>query len=222
MTDELPQEGTFRRWAYDRSTAAWRSKYGRRSLGALTLLWDTLTQATLDAWRAPMLELEFGPAYDALRPIGQEQSMPQYPAEDWIAYRNRLRDPWLTWEFAGTEQTLIDQLAAAGVPNARIIIWGEGEFIVFYGEGDHAVTGYRTYGDGASYGDPGLVYGPTGIPGDTLRALKGLINHWKPAEWVCPFVLFEISGHTYGTGHTYGEPGLVYGGGTQARLDIGR
>ena len=26
---------------------------------------------------------------------------------------------------------------------------------------------------------------------------------------------------TYGTGHTYGEAGLFYGGGDQARLDVG-
>lgn len=221
MTTDPTQPGTWRSWLYDRSSAIFRGYFGRRYMGTIGTFWDTLSQSGIDAFQAPLVELENGPAYDALGLAGREVSMPQYPVEDWLTYRNRIRDPWSTWERAGTEDIIEEQLAAAGLPGAQVLRWGLSEFIVFYGAGTHPVTGYREYGAGDNYGDPGLFYGPEGITGETARALIGLIRHWKPAQWVCPYVIFEISGHTYGTGHTYGEAGLFYGGGDQARLDVG-
>ena len=207
---ELPSLGTWRRYIWENTPAVWRAYFGSRSMGTLALLWDAFSASTVDALRAPFLELENGPAYDALRPIGQEQSMPQYPIEDWLTYRNRLREPWATWEIAGTERGVIEQLAAAGVPNGQIFRNGLSSFRVFYAAGDHSVTGQPLVG-GFTVGD-GTFIGPIGISPETIRAIPGLINHWKPANWVCTDVVFELSGWTIGTGHTVGEVGLVIGG----------
>ena len=66
-SEDLTQPGTFRRWMYDRSTTVFRAYFGRRLMGTMGLLWDTISQTALDAWTAPFLERDGGPAYDALR-----------------------------------------------------------------------------------------------------------------------------------------------------------
>ena len=137
----LASLGTWRRYTWERSTTFWRGYFSERSRGTLALLWDALSQATVDALRAPYLQDEYGPAYDALRPIGDEQSMPQYPIEDWLTYRNRLRDPWHAWTYAATERGVIEQLAAAGVPNAQIFRNGISSFWVFYAAGGPSCNG---------------------------------------------------------------------------------
>lgn len=219
MTDLTP--GTWQRWLYDRSPTVFRGHYGQRLIGTVGLLWDSLSQATLDAWLAPMLERSVGPAYDALTPIGEEQQMPQYPGEDWLTYRNRLRDPWGTWDDAGTPNIIIEQLEAAGLPGAQWFRWTENgsrtEFAIWYGAGTHPVTGSPTVG-AFTIGD-GTILGPEGLTQDQIRAYKDLINHWKPALWVCTNVIFELSGWTVGAGHVIGEAGLTVGG-EQVRMGV--
>lgn len=223
MTSPGGTLGTWHRFVYERSIPVFQGLAGIRFLGTVAgLTFDTISQALLDAFRAPMLQDELGPAYDALRPLGEEMSMPQYADETWEQYRSRLRTAWDTWAKAGDETTIINQLALAGRPNAQIFRFGFPEswsrFMVFYAAGDHPVTGQAsTYGTGA-YGD-GTKYGVTGITNQQLSTYQGLIKHWKPARWACPYIIWELTGSTYGTGHTYGEVGLTYGG-TQARSDV--
>lgn len=215
--------GTWHRYVYDRAAPIFRAYWGLRFMGtAAGLLFDTIGQSIRDALDAPLIKGP-GPAYDALRPLGEEQSMPQYADETWSQYKARIEDPWETWEFAGDENTIIDQLALSGRPGAQIFRWQYPEhwsrFVVFYPAGSHPVTGPgASYGDGTTYGD-GTLYGVTGITGQQLSTYRGIIKHWKPARWVCPWIIWEISGSTYGTGHTYGEAGLVYGG-EQARTAV--
>ena len=147
--------------------------------------------------------------------------MPQYPGEDWVTYRNRLRDPWSTWSRAASPGIIVDQLAAAGLPGAQIFRWSETgsrtEFVVWYGEGTHPVTGTPIIGT-FTIGD-GTILGPEGLTQDQIRAYRDLINHWKDALWICKHVIFETSGWTIGTGHIIGEAGLVIGG-EQVRLGV--
>ena len=208
--------GTWRRFVFDRSTSIFRAYWGSRFMGTIGWLFDKLGISMLDAVQAPWLQMDDGPAYDALRPLGQEQSMPQYPIEDWVTYRNRLRTVWQIWPYAGDERAIIDQLAAAGRPGAQIFRFSEtgswSDFVVFYPAGSHPVTGSKNYGASGNYGDSGLTYGVDGITAEELVSYKELIKHWKPARWKCPWIIWEIRGSTYGTGHTYGEAGLTYGG----------
>ena len=208
--------GTWHRYVYDRSAPVFRAYWGVRYLATVAgLLWDSIAEANRDAFAAPLINGP-GPAYDALRPLGEEQSMPQYADETHEQYQSRIDHPWDTWSAAGDEDTIIEQLELSGRPGAQIFRWQYPDhwsrFVVFYPAGSHPVTGSNAeYGDGTIYGD-GTNYGLAGITPQQLETYRGIIKHWKPARWVCPWIIWEISGATYGTGHTYGEAGLVYGG----------
>lgn len=71
MTSDLTP-GTWQRWLYDRAPTVFRGYYGQRLMGTVGLLWDSMSQALLDAWYAPLLDRDEGPAYDALSFIGKE------------------------------------------------------------------------------------------------------------------------------------------------------
>ena len=222
MTDEGGSKGTFRRMLYDRYISRlWRGFYGSRYMATLGLLWDMIAQIATDAFRAPLHQIENGPAYDALRYLGNETSMPQYPFESWLQYRSRLRTDWDTWSKAGDETTIVDQLALAGRPGAQIFRFSENgswsEFVVFYPYGSHPVTADRTVGS-FTVGD-GTTVGVAGITAEELTGYKDLIKHWKPARWKCPWIIWEMSGWTVGTGHLVGEVGLVVGG-SQLRTQV--
>jgi hypothetical protein len=144
--------------------------------------------------------------------------MPQYPFETWTAYRDRLRTSWDTWSRAGDEDTITGQLALAGAPGAQILRYTDNgswsEFVVFYPAGSHPVTGSNAIGSGLIGGG---YLGVDGITPEELASYKGLIRHWKPARWKCPWIIWELSGDTIGTGHLIG--GSVIGG-TQVRTQV--
>lgn len=210
--------GTWTRFLFD-----WHQDWGRRDIGSRWIA--GILGSLLDHFSVGVRDAVLGtyhkngdklPAYDALRLLGNSKSMPQYATETWPQYLSRLQTDWSTWDTATSEGVIVDQLALAGAPGAQIIMWHENdswsEFIVFYPAGSHPVTGYKEYGAGHSYGDTGLIYGPDGITAEQLSTYKDLITHWKGVEWKCPWLIWEVSGSTYGTGHIYGEAGLVYGG----------
>jgi len=204
------------------ATGPFRGTMGQRMVATFGLLFDAIQQTILDAVLSPWLDETNGPAYDSLRLIGKEQSIPQFPEESWLQYRARLRDPWSTWARAGGPPLIIEQLALGGFPGAQIFRWSAGgspsEFVVFFPAGSHPVTGPGAAWGSFVWGD-GTHYGPTGITPAQIETIRGIIKHWKPAIWVCKKVIFELSGWTYGSGHTWGEPGLVWGG-TQAEIGV--
>lgn len=207
------------------ATPTFQGPAGRRWVHVMGGLFDRAHQALQDTVLGRYTHGRFGPAYDAPRHLGNERSMPQYATETWAQFVARLDDAWPTWEEAGDESAITRQLDLAGFPGAEIFRWTQdgswSEFAVFFPQGTHPVTAQgREYGEpGLTYGEPGLVYGPLGINGQQVTTIKKLILHWKPARWKCRYVIWEISGATYGTGHTYGEAGLVYGG-EQARTTV--
>lgn len=221
--DEGPPN-TWRRYLYEWMPNIFRRYWGVRFAGGyLGGLYDNLSQGLLDAVKAYYHQETNGPAYDALRFLGNEMSMPQYPIEGWVGYRDRLRTSWDTWAKAGTQGTIEAQLALAGAPGAYAFQYGDdgswSEFIVFFPSGTHTITNYASFfGGGGTFGD-GTNYGPNNITAPQLWALKDLIVHWKAAHWKCRYIVWETSGETYGTGHTFGEAGLTYGG-TQVRTEV--
>lgn len=204
------------------ATGPFRGTMGQRMVAAFGTLFDSIQQTILDAVLSPWLDEPNGPAYDALRLLGREQSIPQFPGESWIQYRARLRNPWSTWARAGGPPLIIEQLALAGFPGAQIFRWSAGgspsEFVVFYPYGSHPVTGPGATIGSFVVGD-GTAVGPTGITASQMESIRGIINHWKPAIWVCKKVIFELSGWTIGDGHIVGEAGLLIGG-SQAEFGV--
>jgi hypothetical protein len=207
---------TFREDLAERARGPFRGEYGAKFTATIGLLFDELVQMAFDALRAPWLQETNGPAYDALRPLGQEMSIPQFPEESWLQYRSRLRDGWLTWSRAGSADIICEQLELAGFPGAVWYRWtADGsvtEFQIFFPAGTHTVTASGPIiGSGWLIGD-GTIIGPVGITRTQMDTIRGIINLWKPHNWICRKVKFEISGWTIGDGSIIGEPGLVIGG----------
>jgi hypothetical protein len=211
---------TFREDLAARAQGPFCGEFGAKVTATVGLLFDELVQMALDALRAPWLQETNGPAYDALRPLGREMSIPQFPEESWLQYRSRLRDAWLTWARAGSPSIICEQLELAGFPGAVWYRWGGTltSFQIFFPFGTHNVTASSQLYDGGALYDDGSVYDLEGITSAQIDTIKGIINLWKPHNWVCQKVIFELAAASYDSGHTYDEPGLLYGSTENAEM----
>jgi hypothetical protein len=198
-----------------------RGKYGRRLVGAAMFLLDSVAQGLTHAVRAPWLRGKTGGAYDAVQLLGSETSLPRYPIETWSQHRARIDRAWSDWPFAGDEDPLIAQLAAAGFPNAEIRFndlapgplgqpapyWSQ--FWVFFPMGSHPVTGPGPRWGQFQWGD-GTLWGPSGITRVDLYTIRSIVRKWKPGDWVCRGLIFELSRPRWGE-FTWGD-GTVWSG----------
>jgi hypothetical protein len=207
---------TFREDLAARARGPFRGEFGAKFTATVGLLFDSLVQMAFDALRAPWARETNGPAYDALRPLGQECSIPQFPEEGWLQYRARIENPWEPWSRAGSASIICEQLELAGFPGAIWYRWGGSgyvtEFQIFFPIGTHTVTGAGpVVGSGWLVGD-GTIIGPVGLTTSQMDTIRGIIDLWKPHNWVCRKVKFELSGWTIGDGSLVGAPGLLVGG----------
>lgn len=185
-------------------------------MGVFALVGDSAAEAFSQALMMPWL-LEPTSPPDATPLIGKEQRMPRYPNESLENYRIRLWDAWSAYAFGGSKTAIELQLAQAGFPG-KVLYGGPdkendyySQFWVWFPQGTHTVTDVAPKWGAFQWGD-GTKYGPVGITTEQLAALKDLITKWKHSQWICRSMIFEISGWLYGTGHKWGEPGLVWGG----------
>lgn len=191
--------GTWRRWLEDRASYVFTNHWGSRFYSTLGLLWDEISQAQLDAWESRLNTTTHEPAFDSLSSLGAEQSMPQYPSETWTSYRERLIDPWGTWGRAGSAGLLNDQLKAAGAlaPGYSVTITrvGISEFTVTFPLNSHPITGAGQLWGAWTWGTG--FWGPIGAPDGWLQSWIALVNHWKPANWVCTELIFDLGGGNF-------------------------
>jgi hypothetical protein len=185
----------------------------------LGLMADTIAEAMGAAVRMPWLLEPLSPP-DVLPFIGSERRLPRYPGETEAQYRARLHGAWEAYEFAGDESSILGQLAKAGYPGAQIYdpwnmaflplgYWSQ--FIVWFPIGTHPVTDAGAVWGSFNWGD-GTVYGPGGLTVAIATTLRRIIKKWKPVEWICRGIMFQISGWAWGDGSTYGQGGLQWGG----------
>lgn len=193
-----------------------RSDPGRRFFAAEALLFDGTMEASEHALRAGWVGDSLGPAADAHGVAGAELSLPKYPSETPTQYKLRLTRAWDDWPKAGHESVIIAQLASAGFPGAEIYYaspvdshWSK--FYVVYPIGTHPVTAAGPDWGSFTWGD-GTTYGPIGISAEDLSALRNIILKFKPAHYICGGLVFQLTGWSYGTGPSWGDPGLVWGG----------
>jgi hypothetical protein len=207
--------------------------WGSRLLG---MLWgatsDTVAIGLSSAIVAPWFHREGKQPVDALPLLGEERNMPRYPIETHQQYRSRLWGAWEAWEYAGSAASIEGQFAAAGLVGAKVYeplrthavtgnthgdwvrapigYWSH--FWMFLPEGSHSFpSGAHTFGAA------GLVFGGTETFGTLLTTadvalLRGIANKWRPAHVICREIIIEFEGPTFGTGHTFGEAGLVFSG----------
>lgn len=200
----------------------------------LKTLWgitaDTISIALSQAISAPMLHIGGKQPVDALPLLGWERNMPRYPVETHQQYRTRLHGAWDAWGFAGNESAIIAQFEAAGFDGIELKeplrthsdtleVHGDWEraplgywshFWLFLPEGTHSYpSGTHTFGGlGLSFGG-GALFGSL-LTVEDVALLRGIANKWRPAHVICREIVIEFSGPSYGTGHVFGEAGLVY------------
>lgn len=212
---------TYRDLEFVKVPTVLRGLAGRAFTGVLALVFDALAQGYSHAFRAPLNKAEGGPAYDALRWLGRETSLPRYPIESWNQHKARIDRAWDDWPLAGGEPAMIAQLAAAGFPNAQIRYYpsepgphGEpppyySQFWVYLPKGSHPVTGPAAPWGSFAWGD-GTLWGPAGITLLQIFTLRAIIAKWKPGQWVCRGILFQLGSATWGN-FNWGD-GSVWGG----------
>lgn len=169
---------------------------------------------------------------DALPLFAAERRLPRYIAETAAQHRERLHNAWDIYDAAGSDETLVGQLAAAGYtgaeiktaahwptvpgPNGELPYWSQ--FWVFFPVGTHTVTSPGPTFGSFVFGD-GTTYGPVGITYAQIKEMRAIIKKWKPSRWICRSIIFQISGWSVGDGSVIGDPGLVIGG-TRAVVSV--
>jgi hypothetical protein len=165
---------------------------------------DTVFEALSTAPKMAWLREPTSPD-DVLPLVGDERRMPRYPVETSAQYRTRLLGAWETYKFPGTEGTMVAQLAAAGHPGVTIYDPSElvflpsgywSHFVVSIPEGSHAVTAVGPAYGSFKWGD-GTVYGPLGLTREVHSTIKAVIAKWKPVQWICREVRFQLGGGVY-------------------------
>lgn len=179
--------------------------FGEGFLGVLVgIVGDKLFDGMNDALKMPWLHEAVSPD-DVLPLVGAERRMPRYPVETSAQYRARLHAAWDTYQFPGTEGTLTAEFASAGHPGVTIYDPAElvflpagywSHFVVSIPIGSHAVTAIGASYGSFSWGD-GTVYGPQGLTAAVLSTINAVIAKWKPVEWICREVRFQLGAGVY-------------------------
>ncbi len=153
--------------------------------------------------RLPWLADEQSPD-DVLPLIGSERRMPRYPIETADQYRARLLGAWDAYTFAGAEQTIVAQFAAAGYPGVTIVFdaaalgpngeaapyWSQFWVYFPYSSG-HPVTSHGANWGAFNYGD-GTIYGLNASAG-FYALIHGIVRKWKPSRWICRGFKFQLA-----------------------------
>lgn len=202
-------------------SAPWRGDVGRRLKGAWGLIHDAIGKGLTQALLAPWMSRADGVPFDSQALYGQETQLPRYPGETAAQYLTRLAGVWDTWQLAGGPEIIVTQLALAGWPGAQLYTSFEwpgapptgywSQFWLFFPEGTHPVTAAGPEFGSFTFGD-GTAFGPVGITGDEIALIRAIVDKFRDARWIYRGAYFELEAWTYGTGHLFGESGLVFGG----------
>lgn len=199
--------------------------YGERLVGVIALVADLISEGASEALKVSWLGEASSPD-DALRFAAFDRNLERYPNETAAQHRARLLRAWQDWLAAGDESAIVGQLAAATFTQSVVYCQAEwlrppetdvlgnpwwSLFWIFFPKGTHPVTAQGPICGGEFFCGGGARCGPIGIGGGA-PVLVGIVQKWKPSDWVARELVFEISGSTCGTGHACGETGLVCGG----------
>jgi hypothetical protein len=203
---------TFRQWVESVSPPALLGDLSAAFVGVTeALVGDQTADGLRQALRMPWL-LDSESPDDVLPLIGRERRMPAYPAETLVQYRLRLWNAWDAYRLAGSETSILGQLAAAGYPNCEIIYYPGrpgpngaagptggtywSQFWIRFASGSHDVVPVGQDWDSFDW-DDGTVWGPAQVPPLFIATIRGIVRKWKPVDWICRGFLFEFGTTTW-------------------------
>lgn len=208
--DKLRQAFGGLAWASMRDTAT----AGAALVYLIGVAFDAMLGAAITASRIGKVAEPLRCA-SSLALIGTERRLPRYPGETLAEYASRLEGAWEAYQSAGSETTLIAQLAAFGLPNCTIAthrtsggwvseepmmhpVTGTYWWSIFWilapeGHGRRAAEQGWDDDDWAWDDGHGFDVEMTAAEFDSLRAL---VRKWKPARMTCDSVVFPLSGGT--------------------------
>lgn len=188
---------------------------GQRGKEFLTMLgkaYDKLVSQGKDAVKCRFIE---NSPTDALPYNGSAMSIERYPTDTDDTYRERIKDAFNTWQFAGTFDTVLDQVHKL-LPDVPVGIIVNRDWIP--PDGDTAwwsrfwvTVENSAWDDDDEWGDPG-DWGDGGLWGtsataEELTTLKKVIKKWKPSETIGYALLAFGEGDFWGPGVPW-ESGL--------------
>jgi len=172
----------------------WSGDYGSKFIGIVVgVLNDMLTDGASIALLAQFSTIpEFQPL-DAVDLLGNDCMRPHYTGETYDSARARILGKWDFWT-GDPKQGLLDELTAAGYPNAEIILpavpdpddyWSR--FWIRIPFGSHPVTSGTGFIVGTDVVGVKRI-GPQGIDSETgeryYRLLTAICKRYKPMQWV--------------------------------------
>lgn len=183
---------TFRLWMEEINPPWMLGEVSIKLLDAIALTCDVLGETMVEALYMRFLYNSELPD-DALTLLGRERLMPRYGFETSAGYKERLKGAWNAWTFAGTRQSVLDQLAAAGFPDCQLYEnwewdwdghpedWSRFWVVVRSHPWTAARWGEFDYGDGTVYGSSMTVA--------DQQALRSIVRQWKAGHTRCEFII---------------------------------
>lgn len=118
---------TFRDYLDGTLLPEWAKNEEDRKLfhGSLGIIGDMVADMQMVAATAGLISTTTSPD-DCLNLVGEERGgLWRYPTEDHDQYRARLQNAYEVWEYAGSGETVISQLALAGVPGVTFVFFND-------------------------------------------------------------------------------------------------
>lgn len=175
--------------------------WGARLVEGTGLIVDAMLDVIIQAAQSGLTSNPEQPP-DAKSKLGEERRMPRYAGETEASYTARLAGVWSAYLVAGSEASLLDQLAAFGLPGAIINTpytgWSTLEPLDWWSQawvsipvGMHPYYAPMACGDGTHCGDATAVCDVGGITGSEVAAIRALVRKWKPHDWVVRLITFS-------------------------------
>lgn len=180
---------------------------------------DALTEAATFA-RAIGWVKEDAVTVDSLPHLGRNFNLQRYPIETPGQFITRMQGAWDLWQFAGHEATIENQLHTLGFTGATVYDASEcpgraagywSIFWVFFPEGTHPILGPGPLCGSAGDCGGGAICGPLGLNNNELTTIRKIVRDWKPVDWICGALIFELLSPTCGADGDCGG-GEVCGG----------
>jgi hypothetical protein len=144
-------------------------------------------------------------ATDALPALAWERGIQRYETETTYQHAERCANAWDTYTLPG-RPAIKEQMGFYGFgDNVEIYdayqwpaeppVGPKSQFWVVVPAGDHPFA-ERIIGAGAAIGDDEFI-GIEGITATQIGSIVALVMKWKPVQWVCREVRFDIGGGLY-------------------------